>query len=310
MENTPYTHTFTVFTPTYNRAGLLPRVYSSLSRQTYKDFEWLVVDDGSTDNTKEVIESLAKGADFAIRYIWKPNGGYHTAINEGVKHARGMFFAILDSDDWYVDDALEKMFAVWNSIEEAEQLTCSGVCGLCAYENGQIVGSEFPSDVWDSDDFEAKNVYRIEGDKKGFKRTDVMRQFPFPEDIGRFVSQSTIWNRIGNAYSTRFVNKVFTMIQYQTGGLSDNKRANLIRNPGTRVLLLSELLNCKKQLPLSVRLESTINLIRFSLHARVPMRELYRNIPNKIAILPCLPVAVMLVLRDWFCMRQNAKPKT
>jgi hypothetical protein len=221
-----------------------------------------------------------------------------------------MFFAILDSDDWYVDDALEKMSEVWNSIEEAEQLTCSGVCGLCAYENGEVVGSKFPSDVWDSNDFEAKNVHRIQGDKKGFKRTDVMKQFPFPEDVGRFVSQSTIWNRIGNAYSTRFVNRVFTMIQYQTGGLSDNKRANLIRNPGTRVLLLSELLNCGKRLPLSVCLKSTINLIRFSLHARVPMRELYRSIPSRIAILPCLPVAVMLVLRDWFCMRQNAKTKT
>jgi glycosyltransferase involved in cell wall biosynthesis len=307
MENTPYTHTFTVFTPTYNRAGLLPRVYSSLSRQTFKDFEWLVVDDGSTDNTKEVIESLAKGADFAIRYIWKPNGGYHTAINEGVKHARGMFFAILDSDDWYVDDALEKMFAVWNSIEDAEQLTCSGVCGLCAYENGQIVGSKFPSDVWDSDDFEAKNVHRIEGDKKGFKRTDVMRQFPFPEDIGRFVSQSTVWNRIGNAYSTRFVNRVFAIKEYRTGGISDGKRVTLIRNPRVRVLLLSELLNCKRQLPLSVRLKSTINLIRFSLHARVPMRELYRNIPNRIAVLPCFPVAVVLVLRDWMFIRRYGK---
>lgn len=298
MNNTEYKFIFTVFTPTYNRAHLLPRVYRSLSRQTFKDFEWLVVDDGSTDNTKEVVNHLQEEADFAIRYVWKPNGGYHTTINEGVTCARGMFFAILDSDDWYVDDALENMLKFWKTIEEADKLTYSGVCGLFAYKNGEIVGSKFPSDVWDSDDFAAKNVYRIEGDKIGFKRTDVMRQFPSPEDIGRFASQSIRWNRIGNKYSTRFVNRVFAIKEYQTGGISDDKKITLIRNPRSRVLLLCELLNCGRRLPISVRVKATINLIRFSLHARVSIRELYRSVPNKLAILPCLPVAVLVVLRD------------
>ena len=301
---------FTVFTPTYNRAHLLERVYRSLSRQTYGDFEWLVVDDGSTDDTAEVVRAFAKDADFSVRYIWKPNGGVHTAVNEGVKQAKGMFFAILCSDDWYVDRALEMMLEFWNSIEDADRLTYSGVCGLCAYEDGEVIGSEFPSDVWDSNDFEAKNVYRLTGDKIGFKRTDVMRQFPFPEDVGSFVLESIVWNRIGNAYSTRFVNTVFALIEYQAGGLSDNMKANLLTNPMNNVLLLSELLNCPKRLPLSVTIKSTINLIRFSLHARIPIRELCHSIPNKITILPCLPVAIMLVLRDKYFLRQNAKRKT
>jgi len=307
MESTSYAYTFTVFTGTYNRANLLPRVYDSLRRQTYKDFEWLIVDDGSTDATAEVVESFRGGADFPIRYVWKPNGGVHTAVNKGVRLAQGKFFAILDSDDWYVDDALEKMLEFWNAMEDAAKKTCSGVCGLCAYENGQIIGSEFPSDVWDSDDFEAQNVYRIKGDKKGFKRTDVMRQFPFPEDLGRFVPESTVWNRIGNVYSTRFVNKVFGIVEYQRNGLSGSSRVNSIRNPKVKVVLLSELLNCGRRLPLPVRVKATINLIRTSLHAGAPIGELWRNIPNRTAILPCLPVALGLVVRDRMLMRGYSK---
>jgi len=305
MANAEYQFAFTIFTPTYNRADLLPRVYASLARQTYKDFEWLIVDDGSTDGTAEIVESFTRVAPFPIRYVWKPNGGVHTAVNKGVDLAQGKFFAILDSDDWYVDDALEKMLEFWDALEDVAKDTCSGVCGLCAYENGDIVGSRFPHDVWDSDDFEAKNVYGIEGDKKGFKRTDVMRQFPFPEDVGRFVPESTVWNRVGNSYSTRFVNRVFALVEYQAGGLSDKSRINAIRNSKARLLALSELLNCGRRLPLRVFFRSTVNLLRSALHAQIPLREVYNSVPSKISMLPCLPVAVMLVLRDRIFLRRR-----
>jgi glycosyltransferase involved in cell wall biosynthesis len=84
--------TFTIFTPTFNREHLLPRLYKSLCEQTYKDFEWLVVDDGSTDNTEILLKKYIAEADFPIRYISKSNGGKHTAINEGVRQAKGLFF--------------------------------------------------------------------------------------------------------------------------------------------------------------------------------------------------------------------------
>jgi glycosyltransferase involved in cell wall biosynthesis len=302
-ERSDGSYTFTVFTPTYNRVHVLQRVYESLARQTYRNFEWLIVDDGSTDGTVGLVKSLARKSLFPVNYIWKPNGGVHTAVNVGVRHARGMFFAILDSDDWYVKDALENMLAAWNSIEEGQRSKYCGVCGLCTYENGNIVGSRFPSDVWDSNDFDAKNVYRIVGDKKGCKRTDVMRQFPFPENVGRFVPESTVWNRVGRTYSTRFVNTVFAVVQYQAGGLSGSKRINLIQNPRAMVLLLSELLACRERLPFPVFLKSVINLIRFSLHAKVSSQEVCNSIPNKVLILPCAPVAVALVLRDRILMR-------
>ena len=305
MQEKKYQYTFTVFTPTYNRADLLSRVYESLARQTYKDFEWLLVDDGSTDNTKKVVELLANNAEFPVRYIWKPNGGVHTADNVGIRNARGKFFSILDSDDWYVDDALENMLRFWNSINEKDKAKFCGVCGLCAYENGQIIGNKFPKDIWDSDDFECKNVFQINGDKIGFKLTDIMMKFPFPENYGRFISESIVWNRIGLQYSNRFVNTVFATKQYQKEGLTDRARLNSILNPQAKILILYELVNSGRRLPWKVYLKSIINLIRFSIHAKLSVKEIYDSLPNKLLILPFFPVAVLFVLRDKYYLYTN-----
>jgi glycosyltransferase involved in cell wall biosynthesis len=305
MTDIKYQYKFTVFTPTYNRANLLPRVYESLVRQTYKNFEWLIVDDGSTDNTKEIVESFVKSASFPVRYIWKSNGGAHTADNLGVRNARGEFFAIMDSDDWYIDDALQIMLEVWNSIQESDKHKFCGVCGLFAYDDGKIVGSKFPQEVWDSDDFAFMNIYRINGDKIGCKLTDILKKFPFPEDVGQFVTEATVWNRIGIAYSTRFINRVLAIKQYQTGGLTDNGRINVIKNPKAMVLYYSELLNCKKRLPLLVSLKAEINLMRFLFHSRLSFKNLYNSIPNKISLILC-PISILLILRDiWILKRQN-----
>src|SRR3954466_3782814 len=103
-----FRYTYTVFTPSYNRAHLLPRVYESLEKQTFRDFEWLVVDDGSKDNTAQVIKELAAKASFPVRYVAKPNGGKPTAVNRGAQEAQGRLITILDSDDWFKPEALER----------------------------------------------------------------------------------------------------------------------------------------------------------------------------------------------------------
>ncbi len=116
MTNAQHRFAFSVFAPTYNRAHTLPRLYSSLCEQTFKDFEWIIVDDGSTDETAEVVKPWLKAAPFRVRYFWKPNGGKHTAINRGVQEAVGRFLAISDSDDWYVPQALDRFIHHWNEI--------------------------------------------------------------------------------------------------------------------------------------------------------------------------------------------------
>ena len=133
---------FTVFTPTYNRAHTLPRAFESLKRQTFRDFEWLIVDDGSTDNTRELIEVWQKDSSFPIRYFWQENAHKKTAFNLGVKEARGELFLPLDSDDEALPDALKILDQHWNNIPESERGKFSSVTGLCVDERGGVVDTK------------------------------------------------------------------------------------------------------------------------------------------------------------------------
>ncbi len=118
--------TFTVFTATYNRAHLLQRVFDSLERQTYRDFEWLIVDDGSTDDTESIVRDWGLRADFPVRYVRQPHSGKHVAFNRGVREARGRLFLTWDSDDGAVPEALERFRANWDAIPSDRR---SGVLG-------------------------------------------------------------------------------------------------------------------------------------------------------------------------------------
>jgi len=201
---------FTVFTPTHNRAHTLKRVYDSLSTQTLRDFEWLVVDDGSTDNTSELISDWVTAADFPIRYFLQNHSGKHIAHNLAVQEARGLFFLIFDSDDSCLPNALERMLYHWNSIPDCDRSAFSGVIGLCADQHGQIVGDRFPFAPFDYGLLERKFVYGLRGEKWGAVLTEIARRFPFPEIRGTsFIPEGVIWFQIANIYKSRGVNEVF-----------------------------------------------------------------------------------------------------
>ncbi|MGC8972440.1 MAG: glycosyltransferase family A protein, partial [bacterium] len=120
----------TLFTPTYNREKLLSRLYESIKRQSFSNFEWIIVDDGSTDNTEQMVESWLKESTFDIRYFYQQNSGKHIAINKGVREARGELFFIIDSDDWLGDDSLQDIWQTWQSIPEKQKPYFAGVSGL------------------------------------------------------------------------------------------------------------------------------------------------------------------------------------
>jgi glycosyltransferase involved in cell wall biosynthesis len=134
----------TVVTPTYNRARLLPRVHESLVAQTFREFEWLVIDDGSQDETREVVVKMASKSDFAVRYEYQPNSGKHVAINRSVELARGQFHAGIDSDDWFLPSALETFMRFWDSIPVDQFASFSGVAGLRVDPSGEVIGDRFP----------------------------------------------------------------------------------------------------------------------------------------------------------------------
>jgi hypothetical protein len=200
---------FTVFTATYNRVKLLPRVYESLCAQSCRDFEWLIVDDGSTDDTRAWVERCQKIAPFTVRYAWQPNSHKKVALNHGVRLAQGELLVVLDSDDTMRSDALTTMQRLWLDIPVEQRSSFSAVTGLCERPDGAIVGQKYPRDMMDSTPMEMILRYQVRGEKFGFQRVDVMRQYPFPEDVDGYLPESIIWWRIAKSgYQTRFVNVV------------------------------------------------------------------------------------------------------
>jgi glycosyltransferase involved in cell wall biosynthesis len=199
---------FTVFTPTYNRAHTIDRVFNSLRVQTLRDFEWLVVDDGSTDGTAELIAAWQNVADFPIRYFRQANAGKHVAHNLAVREARGQFFAPIDSDDALSPNTLQRVHENWNEIPISERSGFCGIWGLCRDQHGAIVGDLYPTNPFDTHLPEVTYVRRIGGEKWAVVRTDVLRQFPFPEiERTHFIPEAMLWLEIAKSYKIRCVNE-------------------------------------------------------------------------------------------------------
>lgn len=201
--------TFTVFTPTYNRKHTLHRAYHSLASQSCRDFEWLIVDDGSEDGTEELVKHWQREGQVPIRYIRQAHGGAHRAHQTCLAEARGELVIKLDSDDGCSSGALERLKHHWLAIPDAGRARYAGVTALCLDERGHLVGDTFPASPLDCTAAELEYVHKVRGEKWGCVRADVLRQFPFPEDVpGNFIPESYIWVQISRHYLTRHVNEV------------------------------------------------------------------------------------------------------
>lgn len=205
----PPSYRFTVFTPTRNRATVLHRVYDSLRAQTFTDFEWLVIDNDSTDETGELIGRWQAEASFPIRYIVQANRGVHVSWNRASQEARGELLLFIRSADRVVANALERFDAIWRSIPDDERAGFSGVTVNCIDKEGRLIGTEFPEPVLDSNSSEIRFRYRVKGEKWGFQRVDVMRRHPLPvvEGYIGYMPEAIIWRAIGREFKTRFVNE-------------------------------------------------------------------------------------------------------
>lgn len=263
----------TVFTPAYNRAHLFPRLYESLEAQTCKNFEWVVVDDGSRDNTREVVEGYISKASFPIRYFYQENGGKHRAINRGIKEAKGELFFIVDNDDWLANDAIEKTLAVFESIKN--DASFGGICGLDSYADGKIVGSGLPGEIIDANAYDIRYKYQVVGDLKEVFRTDVMREFPFPEfNEERFCPEALVWNRIANRYKLRYFNQPIYFAEYQADGLTANIMKVRHNSPLASMTTYAEL--CHADVPFKERIKAAINFWRFTPWKHYNMLKQYK----------------------------------
>ena len=212
----------TVFTPTYNRAYIIENLYRSLQRQTCLDFEWLVVDDGSTDNTAELFAQwMQEHNPFPIRYYTQPNGGKHRAINKGVPLAAGELFFIVDSDDFLEDRAVEVMCQQLDTLPCSTAHKFAGICNLKASPAYHPLGSSFSGDFIDCTALD-RDRYNISGDKAEAFFTSVMRRYPFPEFEGeKFVTEAVVWDRMAmDGLIIRFFNEITYLCEYLDDGLT------------------------------------------------------------------------------------------
>lgn len=291
--------TFTVFTPTYNRGQCLHGVYDSLVTQTCRDFEWLVVDDGSTDGSGEIVQRWAAEGKVDIRYKFQENGGKHRAFNTGVRAARGALFLTLDSDDRCIPEALARLKRHWEGIPAADRERFSGVTGLCIRPDGAIIGSRFPADVIDSNSVEIRTRYGVKGEKWGFQRTDILASHLYPEIEGeKYIAPSYIWNRIGRKYLTRYINEPLRIYELSEDSLTVGHLKLRIRNPRGAALYYNELSEMAPSL--AARIRSGINYVRFARHAGQSTRKIARQSEDR-SILPVgLVIGSCLYLKDLF----------
>ena len=226
----------TIFTPTYNRKQLIERLYHSLLTQTEKNFEWLVVDDGSTDDTEKYFSGLlSKQQPFPIHYIKQENGGKHRAINNGVKNASGELFFIVDSDDYLIENAIDKINQWATTLGGSHKW--AGVAGLRGLTKDRIIGQHNPSSRFIDAKNNERRKYNLLGDKAEIYFTKVLKKYPFPEIPGEnFISEEIVWNAIArDGYYLRWFNEIIYICDYLDGGLTKNNFKNQ-NNPQGRLL--------------------------------------------------------------------------
>ena len=258
MDNT----LISVFTPTYNRASLLSRLYDTLILQTYKNFEWIIVDDGSKDNTKEVVNSFVAERKIDIHFVQQENGGKHRAINTGVSLAKGELFFILDSDDVLPENALELVTETFQPIKH--DISFAGVSGIDGTFDGCIIGSGLLDDSIDCNSVDIRYKYHVTGDMKEVFRTSVMKEFPFPDIEGeKFCPEALVWNRIAQKYKLRYFNKIIYKVEYQPEGITSNIVKVRMKSPITSMMCYAEMLELN--IPFKDKLKAAINYWRFRL---------------------------------------------
>lgn len=217
----------TIFTPAYNRAGMLPRLFQSLLRQTSFDFEWLIVDDGSTDETEQLVSSFVNKASFPVRYVYKENGGKHTAHNVALKYAQGKWFFCVDSDDYLADGAVDIIIQSTRSLADNQ--------GIIAYKEevtGKRLSGEFPRDVLFAGLNSLAFTYGCTGEFSLIFPTALLQKYPFPVFEGeKFVTESVVYDRIEQDSEMLLLRKTVTICEYQTEGYSQNANRLMRHNP-------------------------------------------------------------------------------
>lgn len=281
----------TVLTPTFNRGGL-QSLWDSLQKQTVKDFEWLVVDDGSTDGTKNLITKLQEKSDFPIRYIYKSNGGKHTALNVGIQTIRSELTFIVDSDDCVTDDAVESILKIHKKYRSQNNIC--GYAFLRAFPDGKVNGKKF--DV--NEKIGSYIDVRVNGDDTGADKAEVfkthcLKEFPFPEYPNeKFLGEDLVWVRMARKYEMVHINKAIYVGNYLEDGLTNNRRKHNIASPVGCMHRAEEFM--ESDLKTRYRIKGGLQYIVYGRFAGVKICDLIRKSRHKVLATVCTPGGLFL----------------
>lgn len=262
----------TIVTPSYNRANNLLALYQSLLRQTSKDFDWLVIDDGSKDDTKTVVDGFIAEGKIPIRYIYKENGGKHSALNIAFKIVETELQFIVDSDDVLTDDAVETILKDWETVRDMD---LCGISYLRGYSETEVIGDEHPQDHVIDNFINLRYNRGISGDKAEVWRTESLRDFQFPEYPGeRFISESVAWIHLAKKQDMLMVNKIIYITEYLEGGLSMTGRRLRFQCPN--LMAYGSLMTMSKEFSTKIRIKETLLYIVYSKFGGKSFKEMMK----------------------------------
>lgn len=296
-----YIKTLTVFTPAYNRAHTIGRTYESLLRQTCKDFEWLVIDDGSTDNTEGLVKGWIAENKIPIRYIRQENQGMHGAHNTAYRNITTELNTCIDSDDWMPEDAVEKIVNFWKKFGNEKY---AGIVGLDQTEDGKIIGTKFPEGISEST-LQGFYANGGKGDKKLVYRTDVINQYPeYPLFEGeRYVGLAYKYMLIDQDYNLLTLNEPLVTVEYQLDGSSYNMYKQYWRNPRGFSFFRKTEMVCAPTM--KRRFVSCVHYVASSIIAG--NRRFLQESPRKMLTLLALPIGALWYLRIRLKVMSDAK---
>ena len=279
----------TVFTPTYNRAYILGKCYESLNRQTCKSFEWLIIDDGSTDNTRELVESWqAQDHGYTIRYIYKENGGLHTGYNTAIANMSTELSICIDSDDSMPENGIELILREWEKVHRTD---IAGLIGLDYTTNGELIGRLLPNE----DAINAASLLCASGmgDKKYVVRNDLYRSVaPMPVFPGeKNFNPHYFVIRLSQKYFFKPINQCFCIVDYQDNGMSANIFRQFLNSPKSFAELRLEILKTPG-LTRKYQFKTAIHYCSSSMVAH--NRHFIRESPKKLLTILALPFGALL----------------
>lgn len=252
-----------IITATYNRAQCLERLYNSLKRQQYTKFEWIVVDDGSDDNTEDIIKNFISENNLDIKYYKKNNGGKHTAINLGIKKCTGDICVFVDSDDYLEDYALNFINKEFKLIENKDDII--GISGSKRLENGQLIGTISENIFDECTSFSYRYELNIKGDKLEIFKAKILKDNLFPEFSGeKFLTEAILYNRLADlGYKLKWFNKTLCVCEYRDDGLTANGYYKFIKSWKGYKLYVNEMIKYK-EIPKILKLKLILIYIKLS----------------------------------------------